>query len=268
VPTTRAAPPIDPPPGPPVYRDPVVGAGRGAAWAAWLRQLLTAARGRLVGAAALVLGALLASALALAVFGAVAYGVAAGQTAALDAEVLAALRATPAPPPALNELARLISALGAEVVAILLVVLAVGFALRGRWGSAVSLVMVTVGAQLLNNVLKDHFRRPRPEPLTGLIPAQSWSFPSGHAMVAAAFYVFLAYVGWRLLRGAGRWVWAGLLVSLVLAIDLSRLYLSAHYLTDVVAGNAVGVAWTAAVVGAGRILALRRRPSPPDPAGG
>jgi membrane-associated phospholipid phosphatase len=84
-------------------------------------------------------------------------------------------------------------------------------------------------------------------------------------MVAAAFYLFLAYVGWRLLRGPARVAWAGLLVALVLLIDVARLYLSAHYLTDVVAGNAVGLAWTAAVVGAGNLLALRRRPSPSAP---
>jgi undecaprenyl-diphosphatase len=251
-------------PEPPVYRDPVVATGGGAAWAAWLRHLLTAARARLAGAAALLLGTLLVGAAALGLFGAVADGVTEGETAAVDRGVAAALRGAASPP--LDDLARLVSALGSEVVAVLLVALVGYFAWRRRWGAAASLVLVTVGAQLLNDVLKDHFRRPRPAPLTGLIPAQAWSFPSGHAMVAAAFYLFLAYVGWRLLRGRARLAWAGLLVALVLLIDVSRLYLSAHYLTDVVAGNAVGLAWTAAVVGAGNLLALRRRP-PPPPAG-
>jgi undecaprenyl-diphosphatase len=265
-----SAPPA--PPAPPalrepvVDRDPVVATGSGAAWAAWLRQLLSAGRARLAGAAALVLGALAIGAAALWVFGAIADEVSEGDTAAVDGAVAAALRGIASP--ALDELARIVSALGSEAVAVLLVVLVGYFAWQRRWGAAASLGLITAGAQLLNNVLKDHFRRPRPAPLTGLIPAQAWSFPSGHAMVAAAFYFFLAYVGWRLLRGAARWVWAGLLVALVLAIDLSRLYLNAHYLTDVVAGNAVGLAWTAAVVGAGNLLALRRRrPDGPNAAG-
>ena len=266
-----AAPPVVPPsgaPAPPVDQDPVVATGGGAAWRAWLRQLLTAARARLAGAAALLLGALAVGAAALALFGALADEVTEGETAAVDQGVAAAFRGTASP--SLDELARLVSALGSEVVAVLLVALVGYFGWRRRWGAAASLVLVTVGAQLLNTVLKDHFRRPRPAPLTGLIPAQAWSFPSGHAMVAAAFYLFLAYVGWRLLRGPARVAWAGLLVVLVLLIDVSRLYLSAHYLTDVVAGNAVGLAWTAAVVGAGNLLALRRRPSPsaPDAPGG
>jgi undecaprenyl-diphosphatase len=104
-----------------------------------------------------------------------------------------------------------------------------------------------------------------PVGVTGLIPAQVWSFPSGHAMVSAAFYLFVGYVAWRLLGGAARLTCALTLLALVLAIDVSRLYLSAHYFTDVVAGNAVGVAWTAAVISAGNLLALRRpRRAPSD----
>lgn len=263
-------PPESPAEGAPlVDQEPVVATGSGAAWTAWLRHLLTAARGRLAGAGALLLGALVVGAAALWLFGAVADEVTEGETAVLDQGVASALRGVATP--SLDEAARLVSALGSEVVAVLLVVLVGYFAWRRRWGAAASLVLITVGAQLLNNVLKGHFRRPRPAPLTGLIPAQAWSFPSGHAMVAAAFYLFLAYVGWRLLRGPARWAWTALLVTLVLLIDLSRLYLNAHYLTDVVAGNAVGLAWTAAVVGAGNLLALPRGPDRPPvrpPAGG
>ncbi len=58
----------------------------------------------------------------------------------------------------LDELARVASAFGSEVVAVLLIVLLGSFPLRRRWGTAVSLAVVTVGAHLLNNVLKDHCR--------------------------------------------------------------------------------------------------------------
>jgi undecaprenyl-diphosphatase len=175
---------------PPVHRDPVIAAGGAGDWIAWLRYLVTAARARLAGAAALVLGALLAGGAALGLFGAIADEMTEGDTQALDEAVLASLRA--AASPALDELALVASVLGSEVVAVLLVLLLGYFIAQRRWGAAASLALVTVGAQLLNNVLKEYFRRPRPAPVTGLIPAQSWSSPSGHAMVAAAFYLFLA----------------------------------------------------------------------------
>ena len=248
-------------------QDPVVATGGGAAWRAWLRQLLTAARARLAGRRPSS-SAPWRSARGAGALRGPADEVTEGETAAVDQGVAAALRGTATP--SLERAARLVSALGSELVAVLLVALVGYFARRRRWGAAASLVLVTVGAQLLNTVLNDHFRRPRPAPLTGLIPAQAWSFPSGHAMVAAAFYLFLAYVGWRLLRGPAAWRGPALLVALVLLIDVVPAHLSAHYLTDVVAGNAVGLAWTAAVVGAGNLLALRRarpRPPPPPPAG-
>jgi undecaprenyl-diphosphatase len=155
--------------------------------------------------------------------------------------------------------------MGSEVVAALLLILTLYFVVRRRWGTAVSLVVVTAGAQLLNDVLKDHFRRTRPLAVTSFIGAQVWSFPSGHAMVSAAFYLFLVYVGWRLLRGAARWAWSATLLLLVVLIGLSRMYLGVHYLTDVVAGYAAGTAWMVAVVLAGRALTVRR-PVPARPA--
>ncbi len=117
---------------------------------------------------------------------------------------------------------------------------------------------MSTGAQLLNNVLKDLFQRTRPAPVAGLIPAQAFSFPSGHAMVAAAFYLFLAYLGWRLLRGWRQVAFTGTLLALILAIGLARLYLGVHYLTDVVAGYLAGFLWTDAVIIGGHLLGRRR----------
>ncbi|MDQ3701387.1 MAG: hypothetical protein M3442_10765, partial [Chloroflexota bacterium] len=75
-----ALPASDAPPSPPVYRDPVIAVGGAGDWIAWLRFLVTAARARLAGAAALVLGALLAGGVALALFGAIADEMAEGDT--------------------------------------------------------------------------------------------------------------------------------------------------------------------------------------------
>ena len=148
--------------------------------------------------------------------------------------------------------------LGSEVLAVLMVVLMVVFGWKRRWGAVVGLLVTVVGAQMLNNVLKDWFHRTRPAPVEGLIPAQAFSFPSGHAMVAAAFYLFVGYLAWRLLQGRTRIVCASFLVLIALLIGLSRLYLGVHYLTDVVAGYIAGIAWTDAVIIGGHLLARRR----------
>ena len=251
------------PTGVPPQRDPVVSAAPAGGWRTWFRSLVATAKGRLAGASALLLATLLLDAAALALFGHLADEVMEGETKAVDTSLFLYFRSIASP--GLDELARLVSAMGSEVVGLLLVVLTAYFVMVRRYGAAASLVLVTAGAQLLNDVLKDFFRRPRPIESTSFIRAQVWSFPSGHAMVSAAFYLFLIYVGWRLLHGAARWVWAGVLVTLVLLIGLSRMYLGVHYLTDVIAGYAAGAAWTAAVIAAGRLLALRRgryRPAP------
>ena len=88
---------------------------------------------------------------------------------------------------------------------------------------------------------------------------QSWSFPSGHAMVSLAFYGFLAYLGWHLLRGSWRATWLTLMFLLIILIGLSRMYIGVHYFTDVVAGYSAGFIWLETVIFAGRVLSRAPR---------
>jgi undecaprenyl-diphosphatase len=198
-----------------------------------------------------------ASVLALMLFAALASEVAEGETLAFDRAVLDALRQLQSP--ALDAVMTVLSALGSEVVGVMLVVLLGWFAFQRRWGLAAALLLITGGAQVLNSILKGLFQRTRPSPHLGLLPGQSFSFPSGHAMVSAAFYVFLAYLGWRVLRGGWRVVWVGLIALLVLLIGLSRMYLGVHYPTDVLAGYAAGFVWVHTVLFGERLLQRARR---------
>ena len=93
----------------------------------------------------------------------------------------------------------------------------------------------------------------------GLITAQQFSFPSGHAMVSVAFYFYLAYLAWGYVHGLWRAALVGGLILLVLLIGLSRLYLEVHYLSDVVAGYLAGFLWTDALILARQALTSRRR---------
>lgn len=92
--------------------------------------------------------------------------------------------------------------------------------------------------------LKRFFRRKRPTELAHLERVTSTSFPSGHAMAAASFYLTLAFVGsrHRRLRGArGVLLTSAALVATTIAA--TRVYLGVHWPTDVLAGLALGTAW-------------------------
>ena len=241
-----------PDPGP----EPTVAQASPARWRHWVLFILKHGQARLA-ALGLTLGlGLILALLALYIFAVLADQVMEQETIRIDYGVLDALRQVQSP--ALDYLAFVVSALGAEVLAVLMVLLLILFGWQRRWGAAVGLMVTVVGAQMLNNVLKDWFHRTRPAPLEGLIPAQAFSFPSGHAMVAAAFYLFVGYLAWQILKGRARILCAAFLVLIALAIGLSRLYLGVHYLTDVVAGYIAGFAWTDAVIIGGHLLARRR----------
>ncbi len=161
--------------------------------------------------------------------------------------------------PALDATARFASALGSEILLAIAGVLLVILAFQRQWSAAAGLAIVLVGASILNSLLKQMIQRARPEPLAGIIPAQGFSFPSGHAMVATAFYGYLAILAWRRWRGWRRVATTGLLVTVILAISLSRIYLGAHYITDIVAGWIAGFLWADAVA-LGAALLRRRHP--------
>ncbi|HBU27838.1 TPA: hypothetical protein DEB00_01845 [Candidatus Uhrbacteria bacterium] len=83
----------------------------------------------------------------------------------------------------------------------------------------------------------------RERPILAAVAEDSFSFPSNHATIAILFYGFLTYL---LLKKVTSWYarLAILLGSLLLIIliDTSRLYLGVHYLSDILAGNLVGLA--------------------------
>jgi undecaprenyl-diphosphatase len=225
-------------------------------WRVWLSTLPESGRQRL-GALGLALGLGFGVAvLAFWFFYDLAEDVASGETEAIDAAVLAWLQGVSSP--ALDWVALTVSLFGSELVYVVAPIVGVLLVRQGRWGAAASLGLVTVGAELLNYVLKAAFHRARPEAGRVLFPAEGFAFPSGHAMVAAALYCFVGYVAWRLLRGWQRWACVGGLALLVLLIGWSRLYLGVHHLTDVAAGYLAGFLWTDAVILGGRLLVRPR----------
>jgi undecaprenyl-diphosphatase len=205
--------------------------------------------------------ALAAGAVTTAVFALLATAVEAGVTDRLDSRMLHwfADRRTP-----LLDLVMLeVTTLGNGLVLIMLVGIVSAFLwlTNHRW-SVYLLIVGTVGGQLVNNMLKSLFGRPRPDTVPAVDDVLTLSFPSGHAMSAIIAYGSVAYLVGRLEPTAAmrRTTWA-LATIIVLAIGMSRVYLGVHYPSDVLAGFIAGVAWllfVAASVKAVRFFAPRR----------
>lgn len=142
-------------------------------------------------------------------------------------------------------------------------VAALFLALTRQRTAAALLLWSTVGAILLNNVLKAAFVRPRPELFTWGTHVRTTSFPSGHAMSAAAIYGTVAFLAARLAqRRRTRIAIYAVAAIIIVVVAASRVYLGVHYPTDVAAGLLVGFAWAAfctAALEAGQFLAGRRR---------
>jgi undecaprenyl-diphosphatase len=236
--------------------DPALQAHSPRGWRRWLTDLGHREPARLAESGAILVGGFVAALVFLYAFALLAYEVLDQQTRSVDLATVSMLR--PFISPQLTILAETISLFGSQIVFVLVFALLGLFLFQRRWAATVSLVLVAAGAQVLNDILKDLFHRTRPEPVAGFIAAQQFSFPSGHAMVSAAFYFYLAYLVWNLMSSRWRVVLAVGLAALVLLIGLSRLYLEAHYLSDVLAGYLSGLLWADTVIVGSRVLAARR----------
>ena len=113
---------------------------------------------------------------------------------------------------------------------------------------------------LLNGVLKSLFQRHRPQFQNPFVTEASWSFPSGHAMGSVIGYGLLAYLLWSAVpRPRQRLAVVMGTALLVSAIGFSRLYLGAHYFSDVIAGYAAGLVWLSTSISGIEILQRRGR---------
>ena len=149
-----------------------------------------------------------------------------------------------------EQIFRAISALGSPLVLITLALgVAVFFLISKHRLLLEGWLLAFVGGALLNSILKNAIQRPRPHGASASL-YHSWSFPSGHAMVSVIGYGMLAYIliilGPRSRRA--RLAIVGCATLLVLAIGFSRLYLGAHYFSDVVGGYAAGMLWLSACI--------------------
>lgn len=152
--------------------------------------------------------------------------------------------------------------------------------LLGKWWVAAVIVLITAAIFYLKNykkyitpffisvgggfatgfLAKIIWHRPRPATIAVYLE-HSWSFPSGHAILAVSLYGFLIYFFWKNLKKQPHKLVAlffGLFI--IIAVGFSRLYLGVHYLSDVLAGYLIGLVWL------GLSLAIANKKSRPAPA--
>ncbi|MDF9754851.1 membrane protein DedA with SNARE-associated domain [Pseudomonas sp. TE6288] len=106
--------------------------------------------------------------------------------------------------------------------------------LARQWRHALFAGATLIGTALANGTLKWLFARARPEVLTD--PLTSYSMPSGHSSASFAFFLVLAVLAGRGQPPRMRLTWVLLGCIPALSIALSRVYLGAHWPTDILAG--------------------------------
>jgi len=129
----------------------------------------------------------------------------------------------------------------APFISIAAIIFVLAFWIKRYKNEAIILAATLLSSVAIDNALKYFIRRGRPD-VAALDTGITYSFPSGHAMNSLVFYGLLAYFAPRWIKNR-RALFAvdAAAIILVALIGFSRIYLGAHYLTDVVAGWVAGL---------------------------
>lgn len=130
---------------------------------------------------------------------------------------------------------------------------------RRQWEWLTVWLMSIVVSELSVTIFKGLYDRPRP--LDPLVETTGSSFPSGHATAGAVTAVALVIV--FLPAGPHRRIWELIAAGFAFFMGLSRTYLRAHWLTDVVAGTLLGAAAAIGVAAIVHVWWLRNRAPAP-----
>ena len=190
------------------------------------------------------------AALALTGFVVLALLAAAHQFSALDHQARALVHLTRLP--LLDPAMMGVSGLGENYGLIPLITLGVAALWRPSRRWAVVLPLLMAGTGVLQLVAKWAIDRPRPN-------LSAWGFPSGHVLSLVVFFGLMTYLltSSRLAR-CGRWLGYAGCAATVLAVAFSRLYLEAHWVTDVAGGFTLGLAYLLLAICLVETIARRR----------
>ena len=220
---------------------------------------LTAGRPHSLSPRALALAGWIAFLVAGGIFLGLAWNVASHDTIVIvDAEVANWLHGHASPP--LTTLMLAITHANSTVaISAWSVLFALLLARMKEWYWMLSVTLAVAGGLLLNVAIKYAYERARPRFDDPFLTLHTYSFPSGHTAGATLFYgVLAAFLVSRAYDHRRR---AALVAAAAVAIALvafSRIYLGAHYLSDVLAAACSSTAWLVLSLAAVRALVHRR----------
>ena len=146
--------------------------------------------------------------------------------------------------PGVNDLMLFGFFIGKQVVQITGAILSIYFLSQRYWREFAMWQISSQGGGLLWNFIIAYFDRPRPAEQLGLATTTLPSFPSGHALGTMICYGFLAYLLVPKMPSLfWKWTLSITILLIVLFEGFSRIFHGNHYLTDVFAGYALGIAW-------------------------
>ena len=182
-----------------------------------------------------------------------------GDVHAIDEAVLRAALALRAAHPRVTEAMRDLSGLGSTTVLTLATTLTVlWLALVGRRLTALLVALSALSGSAAVSLLKAAFGRLRPDGALAALVVEGLSFPSGHATMSAVVWLTLgALVARTRPAGPQRAYVLGGAALVTGLVGASRVVLGVHWLTDVLAGWAIGAAWALAWLLLARRLASR-----------
>lgn len=158
---------------------------------------------------------------------------------------------------------RFFSAYGRDGVALIALILTIGWMRRKARRELWMLFFGVLGGELWFQVLGNLVNRPRPsfkDPFEKLIGA---GFPSGHAVTNVILGWMALYLLWPHIRSSAKRFWLTIAVIFVIvSVLVSRMFLGLHYLTDIVAGIFLGFSWGALVFTLTDLYWFRRQKEP------
>lgn len=150
-------------------------------------------------------------------------------------------------PPRIIELLIFGFFVGKELVQVFTIILGLYFLHQRFWRELAMLIVGLGGGAIIWYFLIGIFNRHRPEAQIGIVVTDP-SFPSGHVITAVLFYGLLAYfLVPKMPSLFWKWVLVIATILTILYIGFSRLFLGGHYLTDILAGYSLGIAWAGLV---------------------
>lgn len=148
--------------------------------------------------------------------------------------------------PQLNSVMTFITHLGDAITQTLVTIVAVFLLfIYRKWRTGLWYGLTVLGgALLLNGALKEFYMRARPSQIEPLVEIGGYSFPSGHSMGSMIVYGGLLFLLLRLIRSDNlKRLISVVVITIILLIGISRVYLGVHFPSDVIGGFSLGLSW-------------------------